>query len=136
MAGLNARIGKAAATGLLAGAVGGFALLAGEVIAAKAPPVREADDGPGPAHLDGPDLRAHRCAWCCSATRPRSASGVEWLSDTVGGQLARLLAEGGADTASGTCCSPASAWPAPARPTSPPRSPGRCSATARTWPWC
>ena len=36
MAGLNARIGKAAATSLLAGAVGGAALLAGEVLAAKA----------------------------------------------------------------------------------------------------
>jgi hypothetical protein len=36
MAGLNARIGKAAATGLLAGAMGGVALLAGEMLAAKA----------------------------------------------------------------------------------------------------
>ena len=73
-----------------------------------------------------------RCGWCCSATRPRSASASTGSSETVGGQLARA-ARRGRRTGSAGCTCPASASPAPARPTSPPRWPGRCSASARTW---
>jgi len=97
MAGLNARIGKAAATGLLAGAVGGFALLAGEVIAAKARRYAKPTMGlalrTSMGHLSAPSLRL-----VLLGDSAAIGVGVEWLSETVGGQLARLLAEGGADT--------------------------------------
>ncbi|MGX6602678.1 SGNH/GDSL hydrolase family protein [Micromonosporaceae bacterium Da 78-11] len=96
MAGLNARIGKAAATGLLAGAMGGVALLAGEVLAAKAR--RYAKPTMGLAlrttmgRLSAPSLRL-----VLLGDSAAIGVGVEWLAETVGGQLARLLAEGGPD---------------------------------------
>jgi lysophospholipase L1-like esterase len=96
MAGLNARIGKAAATGLLAGAMGGVALLAGEMLAAKAR--RYAKPTMGLAlrttmgRLSAPSLRL-----VLLGDSAAIGVGVEWLSETVGGQLARLLAEGGSD---------------------------------------
>ena len=96
MAGLNARIGKAAATGLLAGAMGGVALLAGEMLAAKAR--RYAKPTMGLAlrttmgRLSAPSLRL-----VLLGDSAAIGVGVEWLSETVGGQLARLLAEGGPD---------------------------------------
>ena len=97
MAGLNARIGKAAATGLIAGAMGGVALLAGEMLAAKAR--RYAKPTMGLAlrttmgRLSAPSLRL-----VLLGDSAAIGVGVEWLSETVGGQLARLLAEGTADT--------------------------------------
>jgi lysophospholipase L1-like esterase len=96
MAVLNARIGKAAATGLIAGAMGGFALLAGEMLAAKAR--RYAKPTMGLAlrttmgRLSAPSLRL-----VLLGDSAAIGVGVEWLSETVGGQLARLLAEGGSD---------------------------------------
>ena len=96
MAGLNARISKAAATGLIAGAMGGVALLAGEMLAAKAR--RYAKPTMGLAlrttmgRLSAPSLRL-----VLLGDSAAIGVGVEWLSETVGGQLARLLAEGGAD---------------------------------------
>ena len=97
MAGLNARIGKAAATGLLAGAVGGFALLAGEVLAAKARRYAKPTMGlalrTSMGRLSAPSLRL-----VLLGDSAAIGVGVEWLSETVGGQLARLLAEGTPDT--------------------------------------
>jgi lysophospholipase L1-like esterase len=97
MAGLNARIGKAAATGLLAGAVGGLALLAGEVLAAKARRYAKPTMGlalrTSMGKLSAPTLRL-----VLLGDSAAIGVGVEWLSETVGGQLARLLAEGSADT--------------------------------------
>ncbi len=96
MAGLNARIGKAAATSVLAGAVGGVALLAGEILAAKAR--RYARPTMGLAlrttmgRLSAPSLRL-----VLLGDSAAIGVGVEWLSETLGGQLARLLAEGGMD---------------------------------------
>src|SRR4051812_21789951 len=93
MAGLNARIGKATATGLLAGAVGGLALLAGEVLAAKARRYAKPTMGlalrTSMGKLSAPTLRL-----VLVGDSAAIGVGVEWLSETVGGQLARLLAEG------------------------------------------
>ncbi|MFF5291449.1 SGNH/GDSL hydrolase family protein [Paractinoplanes globisporus] len=97
MAGLNARIGRAAATGLLAGAVGGLALLAGEVLAAKARRYAKPTMGlalrTSMGKLSSPTLRL-----VLLGDSAAIGVGVEWLSETVGGQLARLLAEGTAET--------------------------------------
>jgi lysophospholipase L1-like esterase len=97
MAGLNARIGRAAATGLLAGAVGGAALLIGEVLAAKARRYAKPTMGlalrTSMGKLSAPTLRL-----VLLGDSAAIGVGVEWLSETVGGQLARLLAEGTADT--------------------------------------
>jgi lysophospholipase L1-like esterase len=94
MTGLVGRIGKATATGLLASAVGGVALLAGEAIAAKSRRYAKPTMGlalrtsMGPS--DAPVLRL-----VLLGDSAAIGVGVEWLSETVGGQLARLLAEGG-----------------------------------------
>src|SRR4051794_20914659 len=97
MAGLSVRIGKAAATGLLAGTVGGFAVLAGEVLAAKARRYAKPTMGlalrTSMGRLSAPTLRL-----VLLGDSAAIGVGVEWLSETVGGQLARLLAEGGTDT--------------------------------------
>jgi lysophospholipase L1-like esterase len=97
MAGLNARIGRAAATGLLAGAVGGFAVLAGEVLAAKARRYAKPTMGlalrTSMGKISAPTLRL-----VLLGDSAAIGVGVEWLSETVGGQLARLLAEGTSDT--------------------------------------
>ncbi|GIM92832.1 SGNH/GDSL hydrolase family protein [Paractinoplanes toevensis] len=97
MAGLNARIGRAAATSLLAGAVSGVALLAGEVLAAKARRYAKPTMGlalrTSMGKLSAPSVRL-----VLLGDSAAIGVGVEWLSETVGGQLARLLAEGGTDT--------------------------------------
>jgi lysophospholipase L1-like esterase len=97
MAGLNARIGRAAATGLFAGAVGGVALLAGEVLAAKARRYAKPTMGlalrTSMGKLSAPTLRL-----VLLGDSAAIGVGVEWLSETVGGQLARLLAEGSPET--------------------------------------
>ena len=97
MAGLNARIGRAAATGLLAGTLGGMALLAGEVIAAKARRYAKPTMGlalrTSMGKVSAPTLRL-----VLLGDSAAIGVGVEWLSETVGGQLARLLADGTAET--------------------------------------
>jgi lysophospholipase L1-like esterase len=97
MAGLNARIGKAAATGLFAGAVSGVALLAGEVLAAKARRYAKPTMGlalrTSMGKVSAPTLRL-----VLLGDSAAIGVGVEWLSETVGGQLARLLADGSTDT--------------------------------------
>ena len=97
MAGLNARIGKAATAGLLAAGVGGFALLAGEVLAAKARRYAKPTMGlalrTSMGKISAPTLRL-----VLLGDSAAIGVGVEWLSETVGGQLARLLAEGTPDT--------------------------------------
>ena len=97
MAGLNAKIGRAAVTGLLAGAVGGMALLAGEVLAAKARRYAKPTMGlalrTSMGKISAPTLRL-----VLLGDSAAIGVGVEWLSETVGGQLARLLAEGTPDT--------------------------------------
>jgi lysophospholipase L1-like esterase len=97
MAGLNARIGKAAATGLLASTVGGIALLAGEVLAAKARRYAKPTMGlalrTSMGKVSAPTLRLVLLGDSAAV-----GVGVEWLSETVGGQLARLLAEGTTDS--------------------------------------
>ena len=97
MAGLNARVGKAAATGLLAGAVGGTALLIGEILAAKARRYAKPTMGlalrTSMGRASAPTLRLVLLGDSAAV-----GVGVEWLSETVGGHLARMLAEGTADT--------------------------------------
>src|SRR3954451_1168711 len=97
MAGLNARIGRAAGAGLLAGAVGGFALLAGEVLAAKARRYAKPTMGLALRTSMGP-ISAPTLRLVLLGDSAAIGVGVEWLSETVGGQLAQLLAEGSADT--------------------------------------
>src|SRR3954454_20581489 len=97
MAGLNARIGRAEATGLLAGAVGGAALLAGEILDVKARRYAKPTMGlalrTSMGKISAPPLRL-----VLLGDSAAIGVGVEWLSETVGGQLARLLAEGTSDT--------------------------------------
>jgi len=97
MAGLNARIGKAAATGLLAGAVGGAALIVGEVLAAKARRYAKPTMGLALRTSMGP-ISAPPLRLVLLGDSAAIGVGVEWLSETVGGHLARLLAEGGPET--------------------------------------
>jgi lysophospholipase L1-like esterase len=94
MAGLNARIGKAATAGLLAASVGGFALLAGEVLAAKARRYAKPTMGLALRTSMGP-VSAPALRLVLLGDSAAIGVGVEWLSETVGGQLARLLSEGG-----------------------------------------
>ena len=93
MTGLAGRIGKAAATTLIAGTVGGAALLAGEAIAARgrryAKPTMGLALRTSMGRSSAPVLRL-----VLLGDSAAIGVGVEWLSDTVGGQLARLLAEG------------------------------------------
>ncbi|WIM97278.1 SGNH/GDSL hydrolase family protein [Actinoplanes oblitus] len=97
MAGLPERLTKAAATSLLAGALGGAALLAGEMLAAKARRYAKPTMGlalrtsMGPA--GAPPLRLVLLGDSAAV-----GVGVEWLADTVGGQLARLVADGSPET--------------------------------------
>jgi len=93
MAGLTGRIGRAAATGLLASAMGGAALLAGEAIAAKARRYAKPTMGLALRTSMGP-VSAPSLRLVLLGDSAAIGVGVEWLSDTVGGQLARLLAEG------------------------------------------
>jgi lysophospholipase L1-like esterase len=101
MAGLNARIGKAATAGLLAASVGGFALLVGEVLAAKARRYAKPTMGLALRTSMGP-ISAPALRLVLLGDSAAIGVGVEWLSETVGGQLARLLSEGGPDAGSGS----------------------------------
>jgi lysophospholipase L1-like esterase len=97
MAGLNARMGKAATAGLLAAGMGGFALLAGEVLAAKARRYAKPTMGLALRTSMGP-VSAPALRLVLLGDSAAIGVGVEWLSETVGGQLARLLSEGGPDS--------------------------------------
>jgi lysophospholipase L1-like esterase len=97
MAGLPRQLGKAAATSLLAGAVGGVALIAGELLAAKARRYAKPTMGLALRTSMGPTT-APPLRLVLLGDSAAVGVGVEWLSDTVGGQLARLLADGSPDT--------------------------------------
>jgi lysophospholipase L1-like esterase len=97
MTGLAGRIGKAAATTLLAGAVGGVALLAGEAIAAKGRRYAKPTMGLALRTSMGP-TSAPALRLVLLGDSAAIGVGVEWLAETVGGQLARMLAEGGPQT--------------------------------------
>jgi lysophospholipase L1-like esterase len=93
MTGLAGRIGKATATTLFAGAVGGVALLAGEAIAARTRRYAKPTMGLALRTSMGPSA-APALRLVLLGDSAAIGVGVEWLSETVGGQLARLLAEG------------------------------------------
>ncbi|MBG0563192.1 SGNH/GDSL hydrolase family protein [Actinoplanes aureus] len=93
MAGLPERLSKAAATSLLAGAVGGAALLAGELLAAKARRYAKPTMGLALRTSMGPQS-APPLRLVLLGDSAAVGVGVEWLSETLGGQLARLLADG------------------------------------------
>jgi lysophospholipase L1-like esterase len=97
MTGLPGRIGKATATTVLAGVVGGVALLAGEAIAAKGRRYAKPTMGLALRTSMGP-TGAPTLRLVLLGDAAAIGVGVEWLSDTVGGQLARMLAEGTPDT--------------------------------------
>jgi lysophospholipase L1-like esterase len=97
MTGLAGRIGKATATTLLAGAVGSVALLAGEAIAARARRYAKPTMGLALRTSMGPSA-APALRLVLLGDSAAIGVGVEWLSETVGGQLARLLAEGTPET--------------------------------------
>jgi lysophospholipase L1-like esterase len=91
------RIGKATATTLLASAMGGVALLAGEAIAAKGRRYAKPTMGLALRTSMGPSA-APTLRLVLLGDSAAIGVGVEWLSETVGGQLARMLAEGTPDT--------------------------------------
>jgi lysophospholipase L1-like esterase len=93
MTGLAGRIGKATATTLLAGTLGGVALLAGEAIAARNRRYAKPTMGLALRTSMGPSS-APVLRLVLLGDSAAIGVGVEWLSETVGGQLARLLAEG------------------------------------------
>ena len=97
MTGLPGRIGKATATTLLASVVGGVALLAGEAIAARGRRYAKPTMGLALRTSMGPSA-APALRLVLLGDAAAIGVGVEWLSDTVGGQLARMLAEGTPDT--------------------------------------
>jgi lysophospholipase L1-like esterase len=97
MTGLTGRIGKAAATTLFASAVGGAALLAGEAIAARSRRYAKPTMGLALRTSMGPS-GAPTLRLVLLGDSAAIGVGVEWLSETVGGQLARLLAEGTPET--------------------------------------
>ena len=97
MAGLPERLSKAAATSLLAGVVGGVALVTGELLAAKARRYAKPTMGLALRTSMGPQT-APPLRLVLLGDSAAVGVGVEWLSDTVGGQLARLLADGSAET--------------------------------------
>ncbi|WP_229072046.1 SGNH/GDSL hydrolase family protein [Actinoplanes sp. DH11] len=97
MTGLPERLGKAAATSLIAGAVGGAALIAGELLAAKSRRYAKPTMGLALRTSMGP-VSAPPLRLVLLGDSAAVGVGVEWLSDTVGGQLARLLADGTADS--------------------------------------
>jgi lysophospholipase L1-like esterase len=93
MTGLAGRIGKATATTVIASAMGGVALLAGEAIAAKGRRYAKPTMGLALRTSMGPNA-APVLRLVLLGDSAAIGVGVEWLSETVGGQLARLLAEG------------------------------------------
>jgi lysophospholipase L1-like esterase len=92
MSKLAGRIGKAALTTLIAGTVGGAALLAGEAVAARtrryAKPTMGLALRTSMGRSSAPALRL-----VLLGDSGALGVGVEWLADTIGGQLARLLSE-------------------------------------------
>ena len=97
MTGLAGRIGRATATTLFAGAVGGVALLAGEAIAARSRRYAKPTMGLALRTSMGPS-GAPALRLVLLGDSAAIGVGVEWLSETVGGQLARMLAEGSPET--------------------------------------
>ena len=97
MASLTGRIGKAAATTLFASAVGGVALLAGEAIAARTRRYAKPTMGLALRTSMGPSA-APTLRLVLLGDSAAIGVGVEWLSETVGGHLARLLADGTPET--------------------------------------
>lgn len=93
MTGLVERIGRTAATTLIAGTMGGVALLAGEAIAARSRRYAQPTMGLALRTSMGPSA-APVLRLVLLGDSAALGVGVEWLSDTLGGQLARLLAEG------------------------------------------
>lgn len=93
MSSLARRLARAATTTLVAGTVGGTALLAGEVIAARARRYAKPTMGLALRTSMGPSS-APLLRLVLLGDSGAIGVGVEWLADTVGGQLARLLAEG------------------------------------------
>jgi lysophospholipase L1-like esterase len=87
------RIGKAALTTLIAGTVGGAALLTGEAIAARTRRYAKPTMGLALRTSMGPSA-APTLRLVLLGDSAALGVGVEWLADTIGGQLARLLAEG------------------------------------------
>ncbi|MFY1700497.1 SGNH/GDSL hydrolase family protein [Micromonospora sp. WMMA1923] len=93
ISGLTARLGRAAALSVVAGTVGGAALLAGEVLAARHRRYAQPEFGLGlRATIGRPGAPALRLVLLGDSAA--LGVGVTHLEDTVGGLLAGLLAEG------------------------------------------
>jgi len=97
MTGAGRRIGKAVATTVIAGTMGGAALLAGEAIAARTRRYAKPSMGLALRTSMGPST-APPLRLVLLGDSSALGVGVEWLADTVGGQLARLLADGTPET--------------------------------------
>src|SRR3954454_13996592 len=93
MSNVAGRIGRAALTTLVAGTVSGAALLAGEVIAARTRRYAKPTMGLALRASMGPSA-APALRLVLLGDSAAVGVGVEWPPEKVGGQLARLLAEG------------------------------------------
>ena len=92
MSKMAGRIGRAALTTLITGTVGGAALLTGEAIAARTRRYAKPTMGLALRTSMGPSS-APPLRLVLLGDSAALGVGVEWLADTIGGQLARLLAE-------------------------------------------
>lgn len=93
MSGIARRLGRATAIALLAGTVGGAALLAGEAIVARNRRYAKPELGLGLRTTVGP-AGAPPLRLVLLGDSAALGVGVNKVDDTVGGQLAALLAEG------------------------------------------
>jgi lysophospholipase L1-like esterase len=100
MSGIAVRIVRAAAMTVVAGTVGGAAVLAGQALLARSRRYAQPELGLALRSTVGrtgaPPLRL-----VLLGDSSALGVGVDQVSDTIGGQLARLLAEGGTATGSG-----------------------------------
>lgn len=87
------QLGRAAAISFIAGTVGGSALLAGEAIMARNRRYAQPEMSLALRTSMGPD-RAPPLRLVLLGDSSALGVGVEHLADTIGGQLARMLAEG------------------------------------------
>jgi lysophospholipase L1-like esterase len=100
MSAMASRVGRTAAMTVIAGTVGGAALLAGEALLARTRPYAQPELGLALRSTVGrpgaPPLRL-----VLLGDSSALGVGVHEVEDTIGGQLAQLLAEGGVQTGAG-----------------------------------
>lgn len=94
VSGIAVRLGRAAALTLIAGTIGGAALLAGEAVLARSRRYAQPELGLNLRATVG-DLDAAPLRLVLLGDSSALGVGVDQVTDTIGGQLARLLCTGG-----------------------------------------